>query len=150
MNFAFARHSGHYFGRLLPLLLVCLVVWLVWQNQREQQLGHSELQLTCPAPEKSCGLNINGRAISVTLIGARKPLQRFRIQVDAPHARKVEARFTMEDMDMGFNLYTLRASQTGRFATDVTLPVCVTGRRDWVLHLSVDQDRLAIPFVTEL
>lgn len=142
--------SGRRLGLVLPLVLVCLVVVLVWQNQREQQAGVSELQLTCPAPEKGCGLNINGRALTLTLLGPRKPLQRFRIEVQAPHASKVEARFTMEDMDMGFNLYTLQPVQAGHFATDVTLPVCVTGRRDWILHLSVDQDRLALPFVTDL
>ena len=51
---------------------------------------------------------------------------------------------------MGFNLYTLHADQEGVFRGRVTLPVCVSGRRDWVMTLDIDGRRVAIPFVTEL
>ncbi len=43
-----------------------------------------------------------------------KPLKAFQIWAKAPGAKQVEARFTMEGMDMGFNLYTLRADAAGR------------------------------------
>jgi hypothetical protein len=56
----------------------------------------------------------------------------------------------MEGMDMGFNLYTLRADNQGVYRANVTLPICVTGRRDWALILDVDKTRLNVPFVTDL
>jgi hypothetical protein len=62
----------------------------------------------------------------------------------------VEARFTMEGMDMGFNQYVLRADKEGVFRARVTLPVCVTGSREWLMTLDLDGMRLAVPFVTEL
>jgi len=57
----------------------------------------------------------------------------------------------MVDMNMGFNLYTLRPDSDGVFRAQVTLPACVSGRRDWVMTVDIDKTtRLAVPFATEL
>lgn len=135
--------------RLFPLLLVALAGVLVWQNRMQQDQGVLRT-LACPDLHKGCRIDLDGQAVAVLVQGELKPLQAFQVQVDAPQATRVEARFTMEGMDMGFNLYTLRADKKGAFQASVTLPVCVTGRRDWVMHLSVDGAPLAVPFVTDL
>jgi hypothetical protein len=135
--------------RLFPLLLIVLVGVVVWQNQAQQSLGVLRT-LACPDLHKGCRTDLDGKAITVSVVGELKPLQAFQVRVTSPDAAKVEARFTMEGMDMGFNLYTLRADKKGMYQANVTLPVCVTGRRDWVMHLSVDGARLAVPFVTDL
>jgi hypothetical protein len=135
--------------RLFPLLLIAVVAGVVWQNQRQQ--GEGVLRtLACPDLQKGCGIDLDGKAVKVVISGEIKPLQAFQVRVEAPRVDKVEARFTMEGMDMGFNLYTLRAQNPGVFQANVTLPVCVTGRRDWVMRLSVDGAKLAVPFVTDL
>ena len=56
----------------------------------------------------------------------------------------------MAGMDTGFNLYDLRPDSAGVLRARVTLPVCVTGRRDWILTLTIDGQQMAVPFVTEL
>ena len=135
--------------RLFPLLLIILVGVVVWQNPRQQ--GEGVLRtLACPDLRKGCRIDLDGKAVMVLVSGELKPLKAFQVRVEAPRAEKVEARFTMESMDMGFNLYTLRAEKAGVFQANVTLPVCVTGRRDWVMHLDVDGALLAVPFVTDL
>ena len=135
--------------RLFPLMLIALVGVLVWHNQTQQSQGVLRT-LACPDLHKGCRIDLDGKAVAVSVGGELKPLQAFQVRVDAPKATKVEARFTMEGMDMGFNLYTLRADKEGMFQANITLPVCVTGRRDWVMHLSVDGAQLAVPFVTDL
>ncbi len=55
----------------------------------------------------------------------------------------------MVGMDMGFNRYDLRPTADGAWAAKVTLPVCVSGRRDWILYLDLDGSRYAIPFSTQ-
>jgi hypothetical protein len=134
---------------LFPLLLVALVGVLVWWHPQPQGQGVSRT-LVCPDLHKGCRVDLDGMDVAVSVAGELKPLQAFQVRVEAPRAAKVEARFTMEGMDMGFNLYTLRAVNKGVFQARVTLPVCVTGRRDWVMNLSVDGVRLAVPFVTDL
>lgn len=135
--------------RLFPLVLIALVGVLIWNNQTQQGQGTSRT-LACADLHKGCRIDLGGKAVAVSVSGELKPLQAFQVHVDAPKATRVEARFTMEGMDMGFNLYTLHADAKGTFQTTVTLPVCVTGRRDWVMRLSVDGAQLAVPFVTDL
>ncbi len=55
----------------------------------------------------------------------------------------------MVGMDMGFNRYDLRPAGNGVFASKVTLPVCVSGRRDWILYLDLDGMRYALRFSTQ-
>ena len=135
--------------RLFPLLLIALVGVLVWRYQG-QSATRAPLTLSCADLHGGCGIDLDGKAIRVSVVGDLKPLQAFQVRVIAPRAHAVEARFTMQGMDMGFNLYTLRADKEGVFQASVTLPVCVTGRRDWIMRLDVDGVGVAVPFVTDL
>lgn len=139
-----------HFYRLAPvaiLLLAALVLYL--QQARTPPQGRPST-LQCADLAVGCTIRLDGRAVTVGVEGELKALQPFHVWVRAGDARKVQASFTMEGMDMGFNLYTLRADKDGVFRGRVTLPVCVTGRRDWVMTLDIDGMRLAVPFVTEL
>jgi hypothetical protein len=106
--------------------------------------------LDCPDLAAGCATRLDGRTVSVGVLGELKALQPFQVWVRAGDARRVQATFTMEGMDMGFNLYTLHADKDGVFRGRVTLPVCVSGRRDWMMTLDIDGRLLAVPFVTEL
>lgn len=132
----------------LPLVLIAMIGLVVWLNAGHQ--GQAPQALACPDLTRGCAARVAGRDVSLGSDAAIEPLKPFQLWVKAPHARKVEARFTMEGMDMGFNLYTLRPDDKGVFRAAVTLPVCVTGRRDWNVILDIDGARLTVPFVTDL
>lgn len=136
--------------RMAPVLLIVLAAALLWHAQQRQGKEAADALLICPDLHQGCAIALEGRPVKVRMDGELKPLAPFQVFVVAPGAAKVEARFTMEGMDMGFNLYTLRADKAGVFQARVTLPVCVTGRRDWIMHVQVDGARLAVPFVTDL
>ncbi len=135
-------------SRGLPLILMAMIGVVVWLNA-----GHQDkppLAVTCVDLAVGCVVQVEGRSIGLGTDATSKPLKPFNLWVKAPGAKKVEARFTMEGMDMGFNIYTLRADNQGVFRTTATLPVCVSGRRDWNVILDIDGTRLAVPFVTDL
>lgn len=136
--------------RLLPLVLIVGLAYFVWQGPEQDTSQAVMPTLACADLQEGCRIELGGRAVTVMLQGELKPLQPFQVQVLAPGAHKVEARFRMQDMDMGFNLYNLRADAAGVFQAQVTLPACVSGRRDWIMDLSVDGTSLAVPFVTDL
>lgn len=75
-------------------------------------------------------------------------LHPFLLSVRAPGARQVSAEFVMQGMEMGLNRYRLIAEKNGLWQARVTLPVCVSGRRDWVLWLEVDGERHGLAFQT--
>jgi len=140
--------------RLWPLALIVLIGLVLWAEHnafwRDAETVHG-VQVDCETLDRGCSLQTEGGEIRFGMQGEVKPLAPFDIWVaGVAVANKAEARFTMEGMDMGFNLYTLRPDAQGVLRATVTLPICVTGRRDWNMILELDNLRLIIPFVTKL
>ncbi|MEW6677388.1 MAG: hypothetical protein AB1421_05660 [Pseudomonadota bacterium] len=142
-------HAGAALRRGIPLVLILLVGGVVWWKPWVPA-PVTAVSLPCPDLVAGCSTRLGGETVRVRVEGGIKPLEPFQVWVEAAGVRKVEASFTMEGMDMGFNLYTLRAAGEGVFQARVTLPVCVTGRRDWIMNLDLDGSVLAVPFVTDL
>ncbi|MDP2024779.1 hypothetical protein [Sulfuriferula sp.] len=104
------------------------------------------VMLTCPDPTQGCALTVNGQPAQLRFIGTPSGLRPFVLQLSAPAIKDSYASFTMRGMDMGFNRYRLLAVAPGVWQARIVLPVCVTGRRDWVLTLSIGGDNYEIPF----
>ncbi len=140
--------------RLWPLALIVLIGLVLWAEHNafwRDAEATSGVRVDCETLDSGCSLMNDGREIRFGMQGEVKPLAPFEIWVAGVAAvHKAEARFTMEGMDMGFNLYTLRPDAQGVLRAKVTLPICVTGRRDWNMILELDNLRLIVPFVTKL
>lgn len=132
----------------MPWLAVGLVVALLawWQTRAPEPAR----MVGCPDLHAGCTVQLDGARVTVRIDGRLQVLKPFQLSVVAPGARKVQARFSMADMDMGFNLYTLQPDAQGVFRARIVLPVCVSGRRDWLMSLEIDGRRIELPFVTEL
>jgi hypothetical protein len=131
----------------VPLLLVVALVAIAvagWWLKRPAEA----VPVACPDPLAGCAFEHHGRPASARFSMPPAPMEAFELRVTAPGARKISAEFQMVGMDMGFNRYDLRPTADGAFAAKVTLPVCVSGRRDWRLYLDVDGARYALPFST--
>lgn len=139
-----------HFYRLAPLGILLLVALVIWLDQAYRPQQAAARKLDCRDLTAGCTARIDGRDVTIGVQGELKVLKPFQVWVKAAGARDVQASFTMEGMDMGFNLYTLRADKEGVFRSRVTLPVCVSGRRDWVMTLDIDGRRISVAFVTEL
>ena len=99
-----------------------------------------------------------GAGLTVRMDQVPKVMRPFRLTVTAPAADTVEASFSMAGMEMGFNRYRLikQAGQAGEaplWQAEVTLPVCVRSRRDWLLLLDLSEGasrrQVAVAFQTE-
>lgn len=137
--------------RLAPWLILSILVLiaaLVW-GYRPSPLEAAR-RITCADLAAGCDAQLSRSPVRIVFEGEVKALTPFTVRVEAPGVRSARARFDMEGMDMGFNLYTLRPAADGVFQARVTLPVCVTGRRDWEMTLYLDEETILIPFVTEL
>lgn len=140
--------TAQWVNRGLPLLLVAMIGVVVWLNAGRQ--GTPPARVACADLTAGCAARIANREVRFGTDRRIQPLKSFEVWVNAPGARQIEARFTMVGMDMGFNLYSLHADNQGVYKARITLPVCVSGRRDWVMTLDIDGTGLAVPFVTDL
>lgn len=78
-----------------------------------------------------------------------QPLRPFALEIHLPQAQQVAVELTMRDMNMGSNLYPLQRDAQGIWRGRVILPVCVSGRRDWVMTVIADGGRGEIAFQSE-
>jgi hypothetical protein len=130
---------------LVPLLLVVALAAIAVAGYWLKRPAESVV-VACPDPLAGCSFSHRGAPVSVRFSMQPVPLESFVLSVTAPNAAKVSAEFQMVGMDMGFNRYDLRPSPDGAFVSKITLPVCVSGRRDWMLYLDLDGSRYALPF----
>jgi hypothetical protein len=61
--------------------------------------------------------------------------------------------FAMRGMDMGLNRYRMVRGASNTWTADVTLPICVSGRSDWIAGVELVTARRRfhwdVPFVLE-
>ncbi len=129
----------------LPIVLIASFIAIAVVGYRIRQPEHA-MPLVCKDIVAGCPFTLRGRTATLRLSAVPKPLEGFTLEVRAPGATHVSAEFQMVGMDMGFNRYDLKRLQDGVFAAPVTLPVCVSGRHDWLLYLDIDGARFAVPF----
>lgn len=133
---------------LFPALVIVLLAGVVVMN-RYLRPAQPPQSIACPNFQHGCGARLDGREVTFGVQGELKVLVPFEVWVKAAKAQTVQASFAMKDMDMGFNLYTLRPDPQDIFRARVTLPMCVSGRRDWIMILDIDGQKLTVPFVTQ-
>ena len=131
----------------VPLLLVIALVAIAaagWWLKRPAEA----VAVNCADPLAGCTFSHRGAPASVRFSGRPAPLEAFELSVRTSGASRISAEFQMAGMDMGFNRYDLHPTADGVFVSTVTLPICVSGQRDWVLYLDIDGSRYALPFST--
>jgi hypothetical protein len=132
---------------LAPLLLIAALLLIAiagyWLKQPAEAMA-----VPCTDPLAGCTFSHHGMPASAHFSIQPVPLEAFELRVAAAGATRISAEFQMVGMDMGFNRYDLRPAGDGVFVSRITLPVCVSGRRDWILYLDLDGSRYALPFST--
>jgi hypothetical protein len=120
-----------------------------------QSLPVSDLQLSADCqPEQGCTAMAEGLTVQVRFDTPARALKPFPISLKIDSDNTVEAvlaSFSMRDMDMGLNRYRLGRDANGDWHGTVTLPICVSGRSDWIAAFEMTaaqrRYRLQIPFV---
>lgn len=139
-------------------LLVCvLCLFISCDKDPESRLQVSRLTPSQPCDvRQGCRAADESAAVTVTFGAEPRALQPFpiHIQLDGhQQADAVTVAFSMQAMDMGSNRYRLIADAPGGWNADITLPICTSGRTDWVadFELVVADRRLKIqvPFVLQ-
>lgn len=102
----------------------------------------------CTALDQGCVLPLGPSTLQVRSNIAPKPLRPFKLEVTLPHAKNVEVSLSMQGMNMGTNRYRLTPDAQGVWRGTLTLPVCVSGRRDWLMTIDADGRTTALTFST--
>jgi hypothetical protein len=103
----------------------------------------------CADPVAGCRFNVGDREVALRFSEAPRAMRQFVVEVEAPWAAAIEADFSMPGMEMLPNRNRLRREADGHWRATAILPVCVSGREDWILTMTADGKRVAVPFSAE-
>jgi len=122
----------------------------------------SDRPLTVLSALPGCDVQQGCRAgegpFSVALRFAAPPraMKAFPIRLRVATGEAVETvmiSFSMQGMDMGLNRYRMVRGASDTWTADVTLPICVSGRSDWIAGVELVTARRRfqwdVPFVLE-
>lgn len=106
----------------------------------------------CNLQRESCSVSLPaGGTLELSMGQHPIPMVKpFSLQVKASGFTpdRVEIDLAGVDMNMGYNRQELKSIGEGRFETEMTLPVCITGQMDWQATVLVERgsERIAIPY----
>ena len=131
---------------LLLAFAAAKIIGLIWWKNQQPE-GTVVSSAACDV-RQGCTLP-NGAVVVFPQISTKMP---FEMRVDnAPeYTQTITVRFSMRDMDMGFNRYDLARQADGLwFRSGNRLPACVQGRHDWLADIVMDDTVFQVAFSTE-
>ena len=147
----------------LGLLLAGVVLFGLWAyrsgpNAESGTATPLKVAADCDSARATCVAQAEGLAVELALGPEVRPMTPFQIRLLAAEgplsaSAGVELEFQMRAMDMGLNRYRLRRDEQGIWSGRAILPVCSSGRSDWLAQLDIrDGERrwtAVLPFTTE-
>ncbi|RMG31874.1 MAG: hypothetical protein D6721_00210 [Gammaproteobacteria bacterium] len=93
----------------------------------------------CDAARAVCETVGSGVHVRLRLGPGVRAMHPFPVVLEVPKAHGVVIRFEMPGMDMGKNVYRLDRAAPGRWAGKAILPICLSGRTDWVARVEIER-----------
>lgn len=113
---------------------VLLLLFFVATGYSAAQKKSGLPTISCPDLSKLCSVTAG---LNISTDHPPQIMRPFKLLINASEMTPIAASFAMQGMDMGLNRYRLIKQGNGWWA-DVTLPVCIQGRRSWLLELEVE------------
>lgn len=141
--------------RACSVLLLSSLSLLACSPQSDPELLPVSQLYVDPDCDVLTGCRVSDAGIYVDVLFEMKPraLQPFPVAVRTEGMKAVTVNFSMRGMTMGLNRYALARTSEGGWQGEVTLPICVSGRTDWVAEFDLQlPDRhvtFAVPFVLD-
>lgn len=139
-------------ARLLASLAIAAIGTLTlvgaWFNQkRHAEQSAAAIKVQCVDLTQLCRIRVGGETLTLRADQPPSALKPFKLEVTGLN-QPIEVRFGMAGMEMGPIAFPLRPEQ-GRATLTATLPLCVQGRRDWLLWLDRPEGRIEVTFVAQ-
>lgn len=137
---------GQHMPKLVKLsLLALLCILAIFVYKRVVSANRSAAAIvTLPCPDLTLGCG--NASIQVKADHTPQVMRPFQVRVTNAAAtntltNSIYADFAMAGMSMGLNRYRLIQQADGSWQGEIILPVCVQGRSDWLVEVTVSSDK---------
>ncbi len=137
-----------YFKKFYLFLFFCCSLFIFISCSEE--LTTTNKIKSCLANGDWCESIINKQVIAILLPKEIPYLQPFPVKVKLDSRSKesikqLEIQFSMKKMKMGKNIFNLKQVEDSEYwTTKVVLPVCVSGRHDWIVNVVIKTNNLKL------
>ena len=141
------------------LLILPAFVLLFCACDRSPPSGRPLTLLNAPPGcdlQQGCRAGDGSFSVELRFAAPPRAMKAFPVQLRVAAAEAVETvmiSFSMQGMDMGLNRYRMVRAANNTWTADVTLPICVSGRSDWIAGVELLTARRRFqwdaPFVLE-
>jgi len=134
------------------LILLCLTMVVACSDGDQKAQPPQILMLDSGCDVRSgCVGRGDGLSVTVRMAPHRSALKPFNVTLSSNAGiDTVIVSLQMQGMDMGRNRYRLLRTANGRWQAEITLPVCASGRSDWIadfeLQAAEARYQLSVPF----
>jgi len=132
----------------IPLLVIAALAALAIWGALQQSRPQTAQPIVCADPVAGCTFVHKGMPANLRFSAQPEALQPFVLSLVSPNLRTASVSFQMSGMNMGFNRYDLKPGADGRWAANITLPVCTVSRVDWIAELNLDGQLYTLTFAT--
>jgi len=118
--------------------------WLQ-KKQSPEVLNVERIQAhkNCDPTQHPCEINVTSHSVFINFLSEPSALKPFSVlvQTEIENLQQVGLRFYMQGMSMGYNTFELRKVKNTQWQSDIVLPVCSTGSKDWHVELQLLFDK---------
>lgn len=139
------RKAGLGLLAVLVLLGVAIGWWLrSGMDVAAPSTSLLQIDADCDSAQQSCSARAADLEIALRLGPPVRPMEAFEIRLLSPRDTldedaRITLEFQMRAMDMGLNRYRLERAADGAWRGRAILPMCVSGRSDWLAKLEIGQ-----------
>ncbi|MDH5516699.1 MAG: hypothetical protein OEY36_02625 [Gammaproteobacteria bacterium] len=125
---------------VLAVVLLTIIIAGQYFFRQSSPENKSVLYSACRLTTEDCPLQYDTAAYTVSISDDVKALRPFFISITDPAQKITKAvlNLKMREMDMGQNRYTFSRVSADSWRAKVIIPVCTSGKRNWLIELSVD------------
>ncbi len=139
-------------GGILSLVSLGVAIGVIrpqaeaWLRGAPREATTLHADFNCNPVGGQCTARSESTAITVRLEDALRPLERFQVEVEVVdvHAQEMDSvavQFSMVGMNMGINRFELDNTTKRKWEGFAILPVCTTGRADWLVNVEAQRGR---------
>jgi len=108
-----------------------------------QSIQLINLSPDCDPSQQACGANLQGLSITLSTSQPVSAMKLFDVKLQAngfsqQTINKASANFVMQGMEMGLSKFNLAEMKKGIWQGQAMLPVCTSGRSDWLVEIKLE------------
>ena len=141
----------------LGLMLVFGILLAACSEESTNQLPVTVLVIAQPCDVRvGCVAEVDDFSMALSMGPEMRALTPFPVNIEVQRGQSIASMtvaFGMQGMDMGLNRYGFIKNQASTWHANVTLPVCISGRSDWIADFEILADgkryQFQVPFALE-